>query len=244
MIKIKTLVTIQCLICSIAAMSAAPAKEDNNTTEEKIKALLAVVAFGALGGVLVQLIQGAELCRFKVKPLCTAITCPPLVGMIAFGCLARNFFGDYVKEKYPDVWADWIRQVCLSIILMRGGLSLCFDGIGTTVVLLTLTPQLCEATTAAVMSRLVFDMPWPVAFANGFTLAAVSPAVLLQSVMKLIAVQRGVKKGIPSIMLIASSFDDIVAITVFAIFVSISFSSIQEPALMGEAGNAGKKTIK
>jgi len=46
---------------------------------------------------------------YKVKPLCTAITCPPLVGMIFFGCIARNFFGDYVTEKSPDVWADWIR---------------------------------------------------------------------------------------------------------------------------------------
>jgi len=62
---------------------------------------------------------------------------------------------------------------------MRGGLSLCFDGIGLTVVLLTLTPQLCEAGTAAVLSNYFFKMPWPVAFANGFTLAAVSPAVLL-----------------------------------------------------------------
>jgi len=128
---------------------------------------------------------------------------------------------------------------------MRGGLSLCFDGIGWTVVFLTLTPQLCEATTAAVLSNHYFGMPWPVAFANGFTLAAVSPAVLLQSVMKLIASQIGVKKGIPSIMLIASSFDDIVAITVFAIFVSISFDSIKDPALMPDgAANAGKKSIK
>ena len=88
---------------------SAPKKEDNNTTEEKIKALAVVVIFGALGGILIQLIQGMSFSGFRVKPLCTAITCPPLVGMIAFGCIARNFFGDYVTEKYPDVWADWIR---------------------------------------------------------------------------------------------------------------------------------------
>jgi len=128
---------------------------------------------------------------------------------------------------------------------MRGGLSLCFDGIGLTVVLLTLTPQLCEAGTAAALSNYFFDMPWPVAFANGFTLAAVSPAVLLQSVMKLIAGKIGVKKGIPSIMLIASSFDDIVAITVFSIFVSITFDSIRDPNLMPEGSAAAKKkTVK
>jgi len=35
---------------------SAPKKEDNNTTEEKIKALAVVVIFGALGGILIQLI--------------------------------------------------------------------------------------------------------------------------------------------------------------------------------------------
>lgn len=61
--------------------------------------------------------------------------------------------------------------------------------------------------------------------------------------MKLIATQRGIKKGIPSIMLIASSFDDIIAITIFAVFVSIVFDSIKDPALAGPGGE-GKKSIK
>ena len=69
-------------------------------------------------------------------------------------------------------------------------------------------------------------MPWAVCFALGFCIGAVSPAVLLQSVMRLISLNRGTKKGIPSIMLIASSFDDIVAITVFSAFISISFSTL------------------
>ena len=60
--------------------------------------------------------------KIDIKPLCTAITCPPLVGMIIAGCIARNFFGDFTKNNYPDYWADWTRQICLSIILMRGGL--------------------------------------------------------------------------------------------------------------------------
>lgn len=102
-----------------------------------------------------------------------------------------------------------------------------FSGIGKTVALLTLCPQMFEAATVAIMSHYFFDMPWPVCFANGFCIGAVSPAVLLQSVMRLIGLKRGIKKGIPSIMLIASSFDDIVAITVFSVFISISFDSIR-----------------
>lgn len=109
---------------------------------------------------------------------------------------------------------------------MRGGLQLSFEGIGTTVGLLTLCPQLFEATAIAILSVYMFDMPWAVAYANGFCIGAVSPAVLLQSVMRLIQLNRGTKKGIPSIMLIASSFDDIVAITVFSAFISIAFDQV------------------
>lgn len=83
-----------------------------------------------------------------------------------------------------------------------------------------------EATAIAILGRYIFDMPWAVAYACGFCIGAVSPAVLIQSVMRLIELKRGVKKGIPSIMLIASSFDDIVAITVFSVFISISFDAI------------------
>ena len=46
--------------------------------------------------------------------------------------------------------------------------------------------------------------------------------------MILIGLKRGTKKGIPMIMLAASSFDDIIAITVFSIFVSVAFNSIKD----------------
>lgn len=107
-------------------MEAIPAKkadeDDDRKDIDKILALSVVVIFGALGGFCVAAIQGIEFLCINIKPLCTCIQCPALVGMIVFGCIARNFFGDFVMDNYPDYWADWIRQVCLSIILMRGGL--------------------------------------------------------------------------------------------------------------------------
>ena len=45
--------------------------------------------------------------------------------------------------------------------------------------------------------------------------------------MILIAAKRGVAKGIPQIMLAASSFDDICAITMFSIFSTITFDTIK-----------------
>jgi len=111
------------------------------------------------------------------------ITIPDLVGIIIFGCIARNWFPDSLMHHYPNEWAAWIRTICLSIILMRGGLELEFAGKGLIVVLLTLIPQAVEANTVAMVSSFVFGLPLALAYALGFVLAAVSPAVLVPSCM-------------------------------------------------------------
>lgn len=155
-------------------------------TGKSVGAFIIILTFGAFGGFLFQLVQGITICGYKIEPCCTCITVPPLVGMVIFGCIARNAFGDITENHYPEIWADWGRQICLSIILMRGGLELDFEGKGLTVVLLTLIPQLFEAVTVASFCRLFFGMPWSMCMAQGFCIGAVSPAVLVPSVMTLI----------------------------------------------------------
>ena len=144
--------------------------------------------------------------------------------MIVFGCIARNFFCAEYMDHYPEPWAGWVRSVCLSIILLRGGMELDFNGKGLTVVLLTLCPQNAEAVAGALACRWIFSLPWALAFAQGYTLGAVSPAVLVPSCMILHNKDYGVIKGIPTTLIAASSFDDIIAISVFSIFLTIAFT--------------------
>jgi NhaP-type Na+/H+ or K+/H+ antiporter len=127
-------------------------------------------------------------------------------------------------QHYPIALAAWIRLVCLSIILLRGGLELDFAGKGLTMVLLTLLPQIFEAVAAAIATYLILGFPLPLCFAHGFTLAAVSPAVVVPSMMILHKAGYGVEKGIPTTLIAASSFDDIIAITAFGIFLTIAFN--------------------
>jgi len=108
--------------------------------------------------------------------------------------------------------------------LLRGGLELDFKGKGLTMVLLTLLPQVFEATAAAIATRYILGFPWPLCFAHGFTLGAVSPAVVVPSMMILHKQGYGVEKGIPTSMIAASSFDDIIAITAFGVFSTIAFN--------------------
>ena len=81
-----------------------------------------VILFSSVGGLLV---------HFGLRKI------PPLVGMIIFGVIAINSFG---LADYPEDVADQLRQICLSVILMMGGLEITFKGQGITVLLLTICP--------------------------------------------------------------------------------------------------------
>lgn len=200
------------------------------TMGQRIQALLVVVLMAAAGGILTQILmhginfRSGKVGPVNVKPALTSITIPPLVGMIIFGCLARNFLCEEYMQHYPEYYASWIRSVCLSVILLRGGMELDFKGKGLTVILLTLVPQNAEAVAAALASRWIFGLPWALCFAEGYTLGAVSPAVLVPSCMILHNNDYGVKKGIPTSLIAAASFDDIIAISIFSIFLTIAFN--------------------
>ncbi len=73
---------------------------------------------------------------------------------------------------------------------------------------------------------LVFKIPFALAYALGFVCAAVSPAVLVGSMLDLAKKGFGIKKGIPTTLIAASSFDDIGAITLFGIFATLGMNGL------------------
>lgn len=64
-----------------------------------------------------------------------------------------------------------------------------------------------------------------------FVLGAVSPAVVVLSMLMLQRQGLGVDQGIPTLLIAAASIDDIVAITGFNIFLGMAFSSGNVPTL-------------
>lgn len=65
-----------------------------------------------------------------------------------------------------------------------------------------------------------------------FVLGAVSPAVVVLSMLMLQEQGYGVEKGIPTLLIAASSFDDVVAITGFHIFLGMAFFSKGSSAVL------------
>merc|ERR1712200_178839 len=81
------------------------------------------------------------------------------------------------------------------------------------------------ATAVAVFSVLLLEFTWPIGFMLGFVLAAVSPAVIIPSLMNLSERGYGVAKGIPTLVIAACSADDVVAISGFGIFFGLTFNA-------------------
>ncbi|XP_073093334.1 sodium/hydrogen exchanger 9B1 isoform X4 [Manis javanica] len=94
---------------------------------------------------------------------------------------------------------------------------------------LAMGPCLMEACATAVISHFLLNFPWQWGFLLGpplsFVIGAVSPAVVIPSMLLLQENGYGIEKGIPTLLIAASSLDDILAITGFNTCFSIVFSS-------------------
>ncbi|XP_073457822.1 sodium/hydrogen exchanger 9B2-like isoform X2 [Aquarana catesbeiana] len=179
--------------------------------------ILALLLCAVIGGKLVGLIRIS-----KLPPL------PPLLGMLLAGFLIRNIpvVTDQVKINFK--WSAALRNIALAIILTRAGLGLdpkALKKLKAVCLRLSFGPCAIETCCAAVLSHLLMGLPLTWGFMLGFVLGAVSPAVVVPSMLLLQKEGYGVDKGIPTLLMAAGSFDDILAITGFNTCFGMAFSS-------------------
>lgn len=179
--------------------------------------ILALLFSAFIGGKLVGLIRIPNL-----PPL------PPLLGMLLAGFLIRNipFVTDQVQISYK--WSAALRNIALAIILTRAGLGLdpqALRKLKAVCLRLSLGPCTVESCSAALLSYLLMGLPLIWGFMLGFVLGAVSPAVVVPSMLVLQKEGYGVDKGIPTLLMAAGSFDDVLAITGFNTCFAMAFSS-------------------
>jgi len=133
----------------------------------------------------------------------------------------------YIGHDLDPYISRTLRQICLTVILLMAGLELDpvqLSRLSGMVVRATFIPCLTEAVAVAVFSNLLLGLPWTVGFMLGFILAAVSPAVIIPSLMSLSGRGYGLEKGIPTLVIAACAADDVVAISGFGIFLGVTFS--------------------
>ncbi|XP_027947017.1 sodium/hydrogen exchanger 9B2 isoform X2 [Eumetopias jubatus] len=153
---------------------------------------------------------------------------PHLLGMLLAGFLLKNIpvISDNVQIKHK--WSSALRSMALSVILVRAGLGLdskALKKLKGVCVRLSMGPCLVEACTSALLAHFLMGLPWQWGFMLGFVLGAVSPAVVVPSMLLLQEGGYGVEKGIPTLLMAAGSFDDILAITGFNTCLGMAFST-------------------
>ncbi|XP_028932434.1 sodium/hydrogen exchanger 9B2 isoform X2 [Ornithorhynchus anatinus] len=153
---------------------------------------------------------------------------PPLLGMLLAGFLIRNTPGLSDQVQIKRKWSSSLRNIALAIILVRAGLGLdskALKKLKAVCLRLSMGPCLVESCSAAVISHFLLHLPWQWGFILGFVLGAVSPAVVVPSMLILQEGGYGVDKGVPTLLMAAGSFDDILAITGFNTCLGMAFST-------------------
>lgn len=153
---------------------------------------------------------------------------PSLIGMMIAGVL----IGPYGLNKTPELaleLAPILKDIALIIVLFIGGLGIGADQIkkiGRPAILLSIIPATLEGFAIAYLSTIFLGFTFIQGAILGFIIAAVSPAVLIPSMVSLIDKNIGQKKSIPQLLLVGASADDTVAITLFTSFLAIYFQKL------------------
>jgi NhaP-type Na+/H+ or K+/H+ antiporter len=153
----------------------------------------------------------------------TKIKLPGLLGMIIIGILIGPYGFNLLSEEILKVSADF-RKIALIIILLRAGFGISKEDlkkVGAPAIRLSCIPGLFEGFAIAYSSMKIFGFNFIQGGILGFIIAAVSPAVIVPSMLDFMEKGLGERKGIPTLILAGASIDDVFAITIFSTFLGI-----------------------
>ncbi|XP_041363754.1 sodium/hydrogen exchanger 9B2-like isoform X2 [Gigantopelta aegis] len=159
--------------------------------------------------------------------LMTLIRLPALLGMLVTGIVVNNIPQISFGRDTNHAWSANIRQIALTVILIRAGLGLdpkALRRLSFVVLRLAFSPCLVEMLTIGIAAHFVLEFPWTWGFMLGFVLAAVSPGVVVPCLLSLQQRGYGVDKGIPTLIIAAASIDDVLAITGFGLVLGLTFT--------------------
>lgn len=152
------------------------------------------------------------------------IKLPPLFGMIIAGIIIGPFVLNRIDDSILNVSSE-IRKIALIIILIRAGLSLDISDLkkaGCPALLLCFLPACFEITGMVLIAPALMNVSRTDAAIMGAVVAAVSPAVIVPRMIKLIDEGYGRDKSIPQMILAGASVDDVFVIVIFTVFTGLA----------------------
>ena len=155
--------------------------------------------------------------------LCQRMKLPSLLGMLVTGIILGPYVLNLLDESILGISSE-LRKIALIIILTRAGLGLDVSGlkkIGRHAVLMCFVPASFELLGMILLAPKLMGLSVLEAAVMGAVLAAVSPAVVVPRMVKLMEEGYGVKEGIPQLILAGASVDDVYVIVLFSTFVGM-----------------------
>ena len=156
--------------------------------------------------------------------ICKKIKFPSLFGMILAGVLIGPHVLDLIDSSILNISSE-IRKIALIIILIRAGLKLSIDDlkkVGRPALLMCFLPATFEVAGMILLAPPLLGISRLEAAILGAVVGAVSPAVIVPRMIKLIDEGYGTNKGIPQMILAGASVDDVFVIVLFTTFTSLA----------------------
>ena len=155
--------------------------------------------------------------------ICKKCKVPSLIGMLATGVVLGPYVFNLLDSSILGISAE-LRKIALIIILTRAGLGLDMSElkkIGRPAVLMCFVPASFELIGIIILASNLMGLTILEAAIMGAVLAAVSPAVVVPRMVKLMDEGYGTKEGIPQLILAGASVDDVYVIVLFSTFVGM-----------------------
>lgn len=156
--------------------------------------------------------------------ICEKIKLPRIVGMLATGILLGPYGWNLLDPSILAVSSD-LRQIALVIILLKAGLSLDpadLKKVGRPALLMAFLPATFEIVAYTLLAPRLIGITTVEAALMGSVLAAVSPAVVVPRMVKLMDTGYGTEQSIPQLIMAGASCDDIFVIVLFSAFTGMA----------------------
>ena len=156
--------------------------------------------------------------------ICRRLKLPGLLGMIITGIILGPYVLDLIDPSILNISAD-LRKIALIIILTRAGLTLDINDlkrVGRPAILMCFVPATFELAGMLLLAPRILGISLLEAAIMGAVVAAVSPAVVVPKMIKLIDEGYGTKKSIPQLILAGASVDDVYVIVLFSTFTGLA----------------------
>lgn len=166
----------------------------------------------------------AFMCGMSLGAVFQKLKLPSLLGMLLTGILLGPYVLNLLDPTILNISSD-LRQIALIIILTRAGLNLDIRDlkrVGRPAVLMCFVPACFEIAGMVIFAPLFLGVTRMEAAVMGTVIAAVSPAVIVPKMLKLMEDGYGKHKSIPQMIMAGASVDDVFVIVLFTAFTGLA----------------------